>query len=307
MIGVAAHLQAAGISSLVGATLADGTLRDPPPEARARHARATGATGEDARDRSSAAILARNPFDSVTGPIGQNELAVMLPAATETPGPDWYGDPPCDGARAILIASSADPDWSFAALAAADGPPILRRRGDAVGARKVAFVGDPQPGSSRGPGHRSDDRVWLTSPNGGRCQLRLGSKLFAAAPPKPTAGDAAKDIASHFRRRGDHEVEVDRATVEALLANPGELMKTRVVPEKEGSRVVGVRLFGVRPESPLAAIGLQNGDRISNVNGFEMSDPARMLEAYAKLAKADALSISVVRAGKPVTLDLFVR
>jgi general secretion pathway protein C len=307
MIGVAAYLQARGLSSLVGATLAEGAPSWSPHVFATRTAsRAT--RHDDARDRSAYAILERNAFDSVTGPIRPHDdrATRVLPATSVTPGPDWYADPPCEGARAVLIASSADPAWSFAALATPEGQPVLRRRGDAVGTRKVAFIGDPEPRTSRRENHASTDRVWLTAPTGARCQLRLGEKLVAAPPPKAT-GDAAKDFASHVHRRSDHEVDVDRATVEGLLANPAELMKTRVVPEKDGDRVVGMRLFGIKADSPLAAIGLQNGDQVNSINGFEMSDPQRMLEAYAKLAKADALSIRVVRGGKPVTLDLSIR
>ena len=46
---------------------------------------------------------------------------------------------------------------------------------------------------------------------------------------------------------------------------------------------MGVRLFNIRPTSMLGALGLQNGDRLSSINGFEMNEPQKMLEAYQKL------------------------
>jgi len=51
------------------------------------------------------------------------------------------------------------------------------------------------------------------------------------------------------------------------------MRSARVVPEKEGDKVVGIRLFGIRQDSLLGTLGLENGDRLSSINGFEMSDP----------------------------------
>ncbi len=110
-----------------------------------------------------------------------------------------------------------------------------------------------------------------------------------------------------IRKTGEHEFEVDRSAVDALMANPADLMKTRVVPEKEGDRVVGLKLYGIRPNSLLGALGIENGDRLSSINGFEMNDPQKMLEAYSKLMRAEHLSANVVRNGKPMSLEFSIK
>jgi general secretion pathway protein C len=212
-------------------------------------------------------------------------------------------------AKVVLIASSEDPAWSFAAIMGPDGKTVLRRRGEDFFGGKVTFIGDQRPtphpeGEVRGLW----DRVWLTAPTGMRCQLQLGAKgppgRQGAAPPPPAAGGA---LAGHVRQRGEREFDVDRSAVEALIASPAELMKTRVTPVKEGDRVVGLKLGGIRPDSALGAIGLQNGDQLSSINGFEMNDPQKMLEAYSKLLHADHLTVSLVRSGKPMSLDFSVK
>ena len=71
--------------------------------------------------------------------------------------------------------------------------------------------------------------------------------------------------------------------------------------------MVGIRLFGVRPDSLLGTLGLENGDRLSSINGFEVSDPQRALEAYARLRTADRLSVSINRKGKPMTIDFNIK
>jgi len=112
---------------------------------------------------------------------------------------------------------------------------------------------------------------------------------------------------SKIHKVSEHEFEVDRSAVDALIANPAELMKTRVVPEKVGDQVVGLKLFGIKDDSLLGGIGLQNGDRLQSINGFEMNDPQKMLEAYTKLLHADHVSASVMRNGQPVTLDYSIK
>ncbi len=60
-----------------------------------------------------------------------------------------------------------------------------------------------------------------------------------------------------------------------------------------------MKVTGIEPGSVLAQIGIENGDRLESVNGYEMSDPQRMLEAYARLRTADRLVLRVSRGGKP--------
>jgi general secretion pathway protein C len=84
-------------------------------------------------------------------------------------------------------------------------------------------------------------------------------------------------------------------------------MKARVVPEKQGDRVIGLKLLGVKPDSVLGLIGLANGDTLTSINGYDMTDPQKMLDAYAKLMRADKLTASVIRGGKPVTLDIAIK
>jgi len=292
MLGIAAYFQAAGIGQLlVAAAISSGD-----PAQRASSIDNHLPLRPSDRDRSAAAILERNPFDSVTGPLTAQEASPpSLDRAASSADPN--DDPPCDIARAVLIASADDPAWSFAVITGPDGKNVLRRRGEEFYGGVVNFI--------------SDLRVWLTGPSGVRCQLKLGAKPPPAMqPPVPSPGGPKRpppSLAGGIRQISAHEFDVDRSTVDALLANPGDLMKTRVVPEKEGDRIVGLRLFGIRPNTVLGALGLENGDRLVSINGFEMNDPQKMLEAYSKLMRADRISAAVVRNGKPMTIDFNIK
>jgi general secretion pathway protein C len=142
--------------------------------------------------------------------------------------------------------------------------------------------------------------------------------LFRAAPPPAPAAAAAApppvtdtqptprsgpspvppDIASKIQRVSDTEFNIDRGVVDKILENQAELMRSaRIVPEQKDGKVVGIRLFGVRPDTLLGVLGLQNGDRLEAINGFNMGSPEKALEAYARLRTAQSLDVNINRRG----------
>ena len=312
MLGIAAYFQASGMTQLIGALVAP--AGDEPHASTPR--KPLLASIADGRDTSATAILDRNPFDSVTGPLHPPPPAPSSSAGAP-PGADRdpYADPECDVARVVLIASSEDPDWSFAALQGPDGKTTLHRRGSDFFGGKVDFIGsrrapEDAPPAADDPAHGIWERVWLIAPNGTRCQLALGVKpksmpKTGPTPPAPSGG--GNDVMSKIHKVRENEFEVDRSAVEAIIANPAELMRTRVVPEKEGDRVVGLKLLNIRPNSLLSNLGIQNGDRLTSINGFEMNDPVKMVEAYNKLLRADHLAVDVVRNGKPMSIGFSIK
>src|SRR5262249_52838708 len=113
LLGVAAYFQALGFSSLIASTISPERSNGP------AHRAPRTAPEASTHETRAAPILARNPFDSATGPLDGSGPAPKV-AVRET-------DPPCKTARVLLIADSRDPAWSFASIAGSDGKPQLRR------------------------------------------------------------------------------------------------------------------------------------------------------------------------------------
>ncbi|HVY48192.1 MAG TPA: type II secretion system protein GspC [Minicystis sp.] len=322
LIGIAAYFQAAGMGQLVVASVALDPSSVPVAAPASRFSPRTPARVDASEHTASAAaILSRNPFDSVTGPLDGKALDIpSAPSATVDANRNPYDDPNCDFAKVILIASSEDPSWSFAVLAGTDGKSQMRRQGDDFSGHQVFFVGDMRSEEDRKNDRRDVwDRVWMTS-GATRCQLRVGgpppTKGAASATPPPSGESMGRhnrhkvppEIASKIHKINDHEFDVERSVVDSILENQAELMRSaRVVPEKEGDKIVGIRLFGIRQDSLLGTLGLENGDRLSSINGFEMSDPQKALEAYARLRTADHLTVSVNRHGSPMNIDFNIK
>ncbi len=72
-------------------------------------------------------------------------------------------------------------------------------------------------------------------------------------------------------------------------------------------RVVGMRLDGIRAGSVLELLGFESGDRIVTVNGTDISDPTRALEAIGNVRVAPRIDIDLSRRGVVSRVSLDVR
>lgn len=254
---------------------------------------------------SAEAIVARNPFDSVTGPLNRPaptaEPELVAPALTN---PYLAAECPVD-TKVAVIAAAADPVASVVVLASQQtgGVKRLFRMGDPVGEQRVWYI--------------TWDRVWLRT-GADLCQAKMfrDPKSAAAPPPPPKAVAAPKggppsvvnEIKARIQRVSATEFNVDRSVIDTILENQGQLMRSaRIIPERENGKTVGIRLMRVTPDSLLGTIGLENGDRLETINGFDITSPEKALEAYARLRTAGHISVAVNRRGKPVTIEYRIR
>jgi general secretion pathway protein C len=269
-LALCAWLHARGVGALMGERLGAPEIHvvtpawaAPPPPA----------------ERSADPILARNAFDSVTGPL------IGRPAPSGDPGepPGAAGAPPCEGVRVAAVVADGDPDWSLAMLEIQGRRgPVLRKRGGEVVAIGVGGV--------------------LLERGGKRCVARLFTPAVAAGPPAPAASFPGIAV------KGPGEVVLDRAARDALIDGATELMRVvRVRPEKVGDEVVGIRLDVLKPGSALDALGLRTGDVLTSVDGVPLTSPDRLLEAYARLRTASHVRLNILRDSAPRQLDYDVR
>lgn len=299
LVLTAAYLQASGISNLVaGHLVPSGAIATKGTSAN----KATGLT-----PKSGGAILQRNPFDSVTGPLDGKPLPPIdtKETAHSTPTGDPYDDSDCSGIRSSLITATEDPAWSFASLSSTDGEK-LHRIGDKVGSFTVAHIGYYESEH-----HDTFPRVWLSNA-GSRCIVGMGApepgqaKPSVTSPARPTSAKAKEKAAlqdkvrSTIKKVGENQFEVDRSGVELIIKNYAKLAGSlRSRPTKEGMRV-----SGIKQDDVLSELGMKTGDMLQSINGFDMTDPDKAVDAYAKLRKAGQLDIQMTRDGAPITIGV---
>jgi general secretion pathway protein C len=137
--------------------------------------------------------------------------------------------------------------------------------------------------------------------------------VATAETPAPTgdtgiAGIEPADLDANITAVSDTSWTITRSLVDRLLANQAALMSAaRVIPHEEDGRVVGVKIYGIRRSSLLGRLGIQNGDMLRTINGYDLTEPNAVLEAYTNLRAADHLTLNVVRRGAATTLDYSIR
>lgn len=260
-------------------------------------------------------ILRRNIFDSLTGDVSappevetdDDEVAEV----EAPPAEDWNpGDPPppaCEGSMRLVGAfvRMREPEDSFAAITDAGGESLLYQQGMSVDSNEIL--------------HIASSRVVLRSSGGRVCSLSMFGDQPPPAPPRPAVAAAPpresnpdgldpEALESGITKISDREYSIERSLVTSLISNQAALMRSaRVIPHEENGQVVGVKLYGIRRSSLLGRLGIQNGDMLRTINGYDMTSPDTALEAYARLQSADRITISLARRGQDMSVDYSIR
>ena len=80
-------------------------------------------------------------------------------------------------------------------------------------------------------------------------------------------------------------------------------LKVRLKPFIKGGNQEGFEVKSVLDDSPLKAIGLENGDIIKSINGEPIDSDLDILQIHDAIINGDSYTLSVVRDGRPVTLS----
>jgi len=90
-----------------------------------------------------------------------------------------------------------------------------------------------------------------------------------------------------------------KQTINENLSDLSKLAtQARIVPSFKNGVANGFKLFSIVPDSLYAKIGVQNGDVIRKINGYEMNSPDKALEIYSKLRDANRIEIEIERRGE---------
>jgi general secretion pathway protein C len=94
---------------------------------------------------------------------------------------------------------------------------------------------------------------------------------------------------------------ITRDVVQSQLSNMSALAtQARIVPSFKDGVANGFKLFSIRPGSIYSKIGIQNGDVIRKINGYEINSPDKALEVYSRLKESSRIEIELERRGQAV-------
>ena len=267
------------------------------------------------------AILARNFFDSITGPLDEDqEEFTMEDFMGEEVAEDGSVLPPkCSMGQVAVVGlfASNDPDWSFAAVEMNNNTEVLSI-GDSfqghmvndiswkylflkpLGSTKSCYL-DIWKEEIEGAGTAS------TSPISARISEKA-AKHEPGQDPKNDRMNLQKMMNKSISSVSDTEKNIDRGLVDYLMENKQLLMQSgRILPNIVNDAISGFKVYGIRKTSLWGKIGVQNGDIVNSVNGISFTGPESAWQAFSKLSGTDHLTVNISRRGSEMNLDLNIQ
>ncbi|MFP2909024.1 type II secretion system protein GspC [Pyxidicoccus sp. 3LFB2] len=249
------------------------------------------------RAESALAMLDMNRLSRLTGvKIPEPEKAVVEPELAQV---DPNAAPVKSGLRVKLLGTlvAGNAEWSFASIQ------------DMVTQRSQTYmIGNALQGATV----ESIERERVIILNNGRREFidgQPGDGAFVPPSPPVVANTTPPpNNGSGIRAVSDNEYEVPRAEIDKTLNNLNDVaMQARIVPAFKDGQAVGFKLFSIRPDSIYSKIGVQNGDVIRRINGFDLNSPEKALEVYSKMKDASRIEIEIERNGAPIRKSYNVR
>ncbi len=125
-------------------------------------------------------------------------------------------------------------------------------------------------------------------------------------PPRPGAGPAVPGQEG-IRKVAENRYDVDKQVIDSALSNLNTLAtQARLVPSFKNGQANGFKLFQIQPGSLYSSIGIENGDVITKINGYEVNSPDKALEVYQKLKESKNVSIDYERGGQTFKKEINV-
>ena len=118
------------------------------------------------------------------------------------------------------------------------------------------------------------------------------------------AGLTESEMTEGIDRVNDRNYNLSRSMLNKVLDNAGKIIGiAAVAPKLENGQSIGMEIRGIRPDTLLTKIGIQNGDILESINGQSLSNPDAALGAYTTLRTADKFTLSVRRDGQSMMIN----
>ncbi|MEI7706441.1 MAG: type II secretion system protein GspC [Deltaproteobacteria bacterium] len=303
LLGAAAWLLARTVNTAVGAAIrptprveTGGGPASPPPPA-----------------------LAGLEVDRLYPLIGQKPPQVVVAGSTpDAPPPprtcsDLLAPPVSTSLRAQLVAGivAEMPRWSVAVVTdKSNGQTRPYGVGDEVlGAKllSVERIRDDRDASGRAIRvvaivcHDGRKEFIDFDTGGGGPQVALSTNVGVIPVPPPSGPNDGSIPPDGIRKTSENKYEVKRAVLDGTLSNLNSVAtQARIVPSFKNGVANGFKVFSIQPNSFYSSIGVENGDVIQKINGYEMNSPDKALEIYQKLREAKHVTVDIERNGQVV-------
>ena len=136
---------------------------------------------------------------------------------------------------------------------------------------------------------------------GGGAAVAVSAPNVGVAPVPPPDAGAPAVTPDGVRKVADNKYDVKKSVLDGTLSNLNAVAtQARIVPSFKNGVANGFKVFSIQPNSFYSAIGVENGDVVQKVNGYEINSPDKALEIYQKLREARHVTIDLERNGQTI-------
>lgn len=249
-----------------------------------------------------ASISARNLFDAKRENLSPQPISIPTTDESDSgPGEldyDKLAKCTMPGALRATLVADENPEWSMAVVYSN----TTRETGVySIGEGNAAIAADVTlvEVRSRAIVVKRSDRYELCTAEGEEAATPTASAPVAA---KVDSKPDSKSDGNEVRKISDDEYQVDKRYFDDTLENLSKVAtQARIIPSFKRGKPNGFKLFSIKPGSIFSKIGMQNGDVIQKINGYEMNSPDKALEIYQKFRSGTSISIDFQRRGKTMS------
>ncbi len=242
-------------------------------------------------------------------PAAADDTAAAQAPARRTCG-DRMAPPVRSSLRGLLVAGviAEEPRWSIASITdlAARDTRVYGIGDSVLGATLLSVERIRDERDATGQGFKvaaivcnNGQKEYLDFEPGEGATLASAPNLGVYSPPGPT-GQPPTPVEG-VKSLGDNRYEVQHRLIENSLSNLNTIAtQARIVPSFKNGAANGFKVFSIQPGSLYAAIGVENGDVIQKINGYEMNSPDKALEIYQKLRDSRHITLEIERNGQAI-------
>lgn len=101
---------------------------------------------------------------------------------------------------------------------------------------------------------------------------------------------------------------IDQRAISKTLEDMGKVLTDgRLLPYKEGNKIMGFRISEVKPEGIFNLIGLKNGDILLKVNNYDIDSPEKGVQLLSGLKGESNISLDIIRDGQKMNMNYQIK
>ena len=302
-LGLCALFSAQGATALLSKK-----VLETDPAARVPRAKRSVPQPQAARRHDPGIILRRNIFNSALGDL--SGVPIEDAALPDTEMPHEEVEVPCTNQMRLIgtVVLPGELEQSLAAIVGTDQKAGLYRGGVEVeGARIRSIQSDAVVLQTK----TGFCRLAMFEVDGAPKPVRKPSRAVSKEQPKRRGPDADRnagltddELAEGIEKINDTNYNISRSMLNKVLDNAGRLIGIAAVsPKVEGGESIGMEIRGIRANTLLTKLGIQNGDVLESVNGQSLTSTDAALGAYTTLRTADKFNLSIRRGSQSMIIN----